>query len=304
MRTPRETKRLHTQLALVLAIGILSVSTAAILIRLATTTAGTSTVGFSLVLAASRLSIAALTLIPTWRSFQPSSPTAVKFAIGAGVALAVHFAAWISSLSFTSITASTTLVTTNPIWVALLSWIWFKDKPSRSTFWGIAIAMIGGILIGFNTTSQAGTNPLLGNGLAIVGAWAASFYLLLGTEAQRRGLSVKSYIAIAYSVAAIALFPLPFLFGASYLGYPSATYLCILLLAIFPQLIGHTSFNWAMRHLPPTIVTLIILLEPVGSTILAIAFFRELPGMQVILGAIVLLAGVAVAILGNSTKVS
>jgi drug/metabolite transporter (DMT)-like permease len=296
--------RSQTQLTIILAIGILSVSTAAILIRLATTTAGTSSVGFSLVLAASRLSIAALTLIPTWRSFQPSSAIAVRFAIGAGIALAVHFAAWISSLSYTSIAASTTLVTTNPIWVAVLSWIWFSEKPTRATFWGIAIAMIGGILIGFDNTSQEGTNPLLGNGLAIVGAWAASFYLLLGREAQRRGLSVKSYIAIAYTVAAIVLLPLPLLFGTSYFGYPSLTYLYILLLAIFPQLIGHTSFNWAMRHLPATIVTLIILLEPVGSTILAIAFFRELPGMQVILGAIVLLVGVAVAILGNSRKVS
>lgn len=296
--------RSQTQLTIILAIGILSVSTAAILIRLATTTAGTLNVGFSLVLAASRLLIAALTLIPTWRTFQPSSATAVKFALGAGIALAVHFAAWISSLSYTSIAASTTLVTTNPVWVAVLSWIWFKEKPTRATFLGIAIAMIGGILIGFDNTSQEGTNPLLGNGLAIVGAWAASFYLLLGREAQRQGLSVKSYIAIAYTVAAIVLLPLPLLFSTSYFGYPSLTYLYILLLAIFPQLIGHTSFNWAMRHLPATIVTLIILLEPVGSTILAIAFFRELPGMQVILGAIVLLTGVAVAILGNSRKVS
>nr|MCU0552832.1 DMT family transporter [Leptolyngbya sp. Prado105] len=294
--------RSQTQLTLVLAIGILSVSTAAILIRLATATAGTASVGFSLVLAASRLAIAALTLIPTWRSFQPGSSRAVKFAIGAGIALAVHFAVWISSLSFTSIAASTTLVTTNPLWVALLSWMWFQEKPTRATFWGIAIAMIGGMLIGFDHTSQEGANPLLGNGMAIVGAWAASFYLLLGKEAQRQGLSVKSYIAIAYSVAAIVLFPLPFLFGVSYLGYPSFTYLWILLLAIFPQLIGHTSFNWAMRHLPSTVVTLIILLEPVGSTILAIAFFREFPGMQVIWGAIVLLVGVAVAILGNSRK--
>lgn len=296
--------RSQTQLTLVLAIGILSVSTAAILIRLATTTAGTASVGFSLVLAASRLAIAALTLIPTWQSFQPSSSIAVKFAIGAGVALAVHFAAWISSLAYTSIAASTTLVTTNPIWVAVLSWIWFREKPTRATFWGIGIATSGGILIGVDNAHQAGTNPVLGNGLAIVGAWAASFYLLLGREAQQQGLSVKSYIAIAYTVAAIVLFPLPFLFSTSYFGYPGLTYFYILLLAIFPQLVGHTSFNWAMRHLPPTIVTLIILLEPVGSTILAIVLFRELPGMQVILGAIVLLAGVAVAILGNSRKTS
>lgn len=292
------------RLTIVLTIGILSVSTAAILIRLATNVSGASGVGFSLVIAASRLSIAALLLVPTWRSFQPASPSAIKFAIGAGIALAVHFATWISSLSYTSIAASTTLVTTNPLWVALLSWFWFREKPTRATFWGIGIAMIGGILIGLDNTSQDGANPLLGNGLAIVGAWAASLYLLLGREAQRQGLTVGSYVTVAYSAAAIVLFPFPFLFNSSYLGYPILTYVYIALMAIFPQLIGHTSFNWAMRHLPPTIVTLIILLEPVGSTIFAIAFFREIPGTQVMMGALVLLLGVAIAILGNSAKTS
>lgn len=296
--------RSSTQIAIVLTIGILSVSTAAILIRFATTTSGVSDVGFSLVLAASRLMIATIVLVPTWRSFQPARPDAMRFAVGAGLSLAVHFAAWISSLSYTSIAASTTLVTTNPLWVALLSWVWLQEKPTRATFWGIGIAMIGGGLIGFDHTSQAGSNPLLGNGLAIVGAWAASLYLLFGREAQRRGLNVGSYVTVAYSVAAIVLFPLPLLFGSSYFGYPSATYFYILLMAVFPQLIGHTSFNWAMRHLPATIVTLIILLEPVGSTILAIVLFREIPGMQVMIGALVLLIGVAIAILGNSAKTS
>ncbi|MGG6264515.1 DMT family transporter [Leptolyngbya sp. AN03gr2] len=290
-------------LTIVLTIGILSVSTAAILIRLASNVSGASGVGFSLVLAASRLSIAALFLVPTWRSFQPASPNAIKFAIGAGISLAVHFATWISSLSYTSIAASTTLVTTNPLWVALLSWFWFREKPTPATFLGIGIAMVGGILIGFDDTSQDGSNPLLGNGLAIVGAWAASLYLLLGREAQK-GLNVGSYVTVAYTTAAIALFPLPFLFGSPYLGYPVPTYVYIALMAVFPQLIGHTSFNWAMRHLPPTIVTLIILLEPVGSTIFAIAFFQEIPGTQIIIGALVLLVGVAIAILGNSAKVS
>lgn len=298
-------------LAIVLTIGILSVSTAAILIRLATATSGTSGVGFSLVLAASRLSIAALVLVPTWRywhrappSLQTASSSAIGFAIGAGVSLAVHFATWISSLSYTSIAVSTTLVTTNPLWVALLSWVWFREKPTRAAIWGIGIAMIGGVLIGLDNANRDGTNPLLGNGLAIVGAWAASLYLLLGREAQRQGLDVRSYVTVAYSVAAIVLFPLPFLFGSSYFGYAILTYVYIVLMAVFPQLIGHTSFNWAMQYLPPTIVTLILLLEPVGSTIFAIVLFQEIPGKQVIAGALVLLLGVAIAILGNSTKPS
>lgn len=285
-----------------LAIGILAVSTAAILIRLATTSAGVSDGGFSLVLAASRLSIAAFILIPTWRKFQSPHPVALWFAISAGLALAIHFATWISSLSYTSIAASTTLVTTNPIWVALLSWKWFGEKPTRVTFLGIGITVIGGIVIGLDNTSVIGSNPILGNGLAIVGAWAASLYLLLGREAQRRGFSVGNYVLVAYSVAAIALLPLPFFAGASYLGYPLITYGYIALMALLPQLIGHTSFNWAVRHLPPTLVTLIILLEPIGSTILASVVFREIPGTRVLWGAIVLLVGVAIAVMGNSSN--
>lgn len=294
----------NVQLAIVLSIGILAVSLAAVLIRLATNSAGGSGVAFSLVLAASRLSIAALILVPTWRTFRKPQSSALTFAIFAGLALAIHFATWISSLSYTSIAASTTLVTTNPIWVALLSWKWFGEKPTKITFIGIAITVVGGIVIGLDNTSGDGSDPLLGNGLAIVGAWAASLYFLLGREAQRQGLSTGNYVLVAYSAAAIALLPLPFFAGGSYLGYPLITYVYIALMAVFPQLIGHTSFNWAVRYLPATLVTLIILLEPIGSTVLACLIFREIPGIRVLIGAIVLLLGVAVAVVGNSSRKS
>lgn len=290
------------RVAIVLAIGVLAVSTSAVLIRLATSIAGIADVGFSLVLAASRLALAAIVLLPNWRNLSHSTPRALRYAGLAGLALGVHFAVWISSLSYTSVAASTTLVTTNPIWVALISWKCFGEKPSRMTFLGIAIALLGGVIISLEASQTVGSNPLLGNGLAIVGAWAASSYLLLGREAQRQGLSIGHYVTVAYSVAAIALLPLPFLFHASYVGYPGLTYLCILLMALLQQLIGHTSFNWAVRVVSPTVVTLVLLLEPVGATILAALLFRELPGFQVLVGAIALLVGVAIAILGNRTK--
>ncbi len=290
------------QIFLILTIGVLSVSTSAILIRLATSSADVSGVGFSLVLAASRLSLAAITLIPNWRNLSGASIIALRHASFAGLALALHFAVWITSLSYTSVAASTTLVTTNPIWVALISWVWFREKPSRMTFLGIAIALFGGIIISLGGTQATGSNPLLGNGLAILGAWAASFYLLFGREAQRQGLGIGQYITVAYSVAAIALLPLPFLFKTPYTGYPIATYGYILLMALLPQLIGHTSFNWGVRVLSPTIVALVLLLEPVGATILAALVFGEVPGGQVLWGAIALLVGVAVAIQGNRTK--
>lgn len=290
------------QVGLVLAAGVLAVSSAAIFIRLANTAAGLSGVGFSLFLSASRLTLASLFIVPAWRNLGSNqlSPDAFYYAVGAGICLALHFAAWITSLSFTSIAASTTLVTTNPIWVALLSWLWFKEKPSRFTLLGIGIAFIGGVLIalGDQETVNVSSNPALGNSLALIGAVIVSLYLLLGREAQRRGLGIGSYIAIAYSTGALVLLPLPLIFGVGYLGYPSAVYLYVLLMAVLPQLVGHTSFNWAVRWISPTLVTLAILWEPVVSSCLGYLVFQELPGRFVLVGAAVLLGGVAIAVFG------
>jgi drug/metabolite transporter (DMT)-like permease len=226
----------------------------------------------------------------------------LRYAAAAGVCLAVHFATWITSLSFTSIAASTTLVTTNPVWVALLSWLWFKEKPTRLTVLGIGVAFMGGVLIALGDTGavSAGNNPPLGNFLALVGAWMVSLYLLLGREAQRRGLGIGSYVAVAYSTGALLLLPLPLVFGSTYVGYPIAVYLYILLMAVASQVVGHTTINWAMRWISPTLVTLAILFEPVGSSFLGYLIFKEVPGLLVLMGAVVLLGGVAIAIAGRS----
>ncbi|GAB4381450.1 MAG: DMT family transporter [Elainellaceae cyanobacterium] len=294
------------QIGLILAVGILSASTAAIFIRLAFAAVPDQTVGFSLVLAASRLTLASLLLLPTWRNFrsQHFQPYALYFSAIAGVFLALHFATWITSLAYTSIAASATLVTTNPVWVALISWIWFRERPSLTTMAGIAIALSGGILIALGGAEgeSVGSNPLLGNFLALVGSWAVSFYFLFGREAQRRGVKIGNHIALTYSTAAIVLLPLPLLFGTSYVGYPSQVYLWILLMAIFPQMIGHTSFNWAVRWVSPTLVTLTILVEPIGASLLGMVLFEEYPTWIVAIGAAVILTGVAIAVIGERSR--
>lgn len=294
------------QLGLVLVVGVLAISSAAIFIRLAIASARVSGVGFSLFLAASRLAIASLLLLPAWRNLQPTqlTPGALRYAAAAGLCLSLHFATWITSLSFTSIAASTTLVTTNPVWVALLSWLWWKEKPTRLTMAGIAVALAGGILIALGDAGVATprNNPTLGNILALIGAWMASLYLLLGREAQRRGLGIGSYVVVAYSTGALVLLPLPFIFGSNYVGYPVAVYLYILLMAIASQVLGHTSLNWAVRWISPTLVTLSILFEPVSSSLLGFLIFNEVPGWLVLIGAIVLLMGVVLAVLGAKEK--
>lgn len=288
-----------SKVGIVLVLGVLAISTAAIFIRLCFERAGVQGVGFSLFLAASRLVLAAIILLPAWPNLKQAqvSQEAYYYACGAGCCLALNFATWITSLSFTSIAASTTLVTTNPVWVSLLSWWWFREKLTKPVITGITIALVGGILIALGDSSTGGenSNPLLGDFLALLGAWMASLYLLLGREAQRRGFSIGNYILIAYSCAALLLFPFPLLFNTSYLGYPKEVYLYVLLMAIFSQLIGHTSLNWAVRWISPTFVTVAILLEPLSSSFLGWIIFGEIPPELVILGGIIVLTGVAIA---------
>ncbi|GAA6755050.1 membrane protein [Thermus sp. 2.9] len=287
-----------TLLAVLLA-GILAISFGSILVRLSLEAAQDRSLAFSLVMSAGRLGFAALLLAPGW--LRPlREKRGLPFAVGAGVFLALHFAFWITSLSYTSVAASTALVTTNPVWVTLFGWLLFGEKPSGTTLLGVAVALVGGLLIGLgDAEGGGGENPLLGDLLAVLGAVAVSFYFLLGREAQRRGLSTLEYIRVAYTVAALVLLPLPYLFGGGYGGYPPAVYGYLLLMALLPQLVGHTSFNWATRHIPPVLVTLAILFEPVGASLLAFLLFGELPGLPVLLGALVLLLGVGLAVVGG-----
>lgn len=288
-----------TQIGFILIVGVFAVSTAAIFIRLAIAAADERGLGFSLFLSAFRLLVASLVLLPTWRNLQPNpqAPAALYYAGAAGVCLSCHFVAWITSLSFTSIAASTTLVTTNPIWVSLISWLWFREKPTRTIVLGIAIAFAGGVLIAFGDAgSDVGDRPLLGNSLALLGAILASLYLLLGREAQRRGLGIGRYAAIAYSTGALVLLPLPPLAGSNYIGYLLTVYLYTVLMAVVSQAIGHTAFNWSVRWVSPILITLALLFEPVGSSLLGYVVFGEAPGLPVLLGAVVVLVGVAVSL--------
>ncbi len=291
---------------LVLLVGILAASTAALFIRLAYAADSSDPVGLGLVLAAVRLSVASLILLPAWRGIGKTSlkPGAVRYAVLAGAFLGAHLALWITSLAYTSIAASATIVTTNPIWVALILWLWRGETPARLTVAGIAVAFAGGALIAVGDAggASAGPKPLLGDFLALLGALTVSLYLICGREAQHRGMGVGRYVATAYAVGALALLPAPLLLGSGYSKWPGEVYLYGLLLAFIPQLVGHTSFNWAVKWVSPTLVALVILAEPVGSSVLGYIVFGEVPGALVLAGAGVLLVGVAGAVWGAGRK--
>lgn len=275
-----------SRVGVVLGVALVAISMSAIFIRLADAP--------GVVVAAYRMLLAALVMLPVaargWRR-TPFTRTTLLYTVLAGVFLAGHFATWISSLSYTSVAASVTLVTTNPMWVALFGWLFLGRPPSMTVLFGVLLAVAGGALIGFGDVST-GAAPLLGDALALLGAICYSAYLLLGRAAQRRGLGTGAYAGGAYLVAAIVLLPVPALFGLPYLGYSAATYGWIALLALVPQLVGHTGINYALRHLDPTLVATLILLEPLGAALLALLMFGEVPTLVTVVGAVVLLTGV------------
>ena len=289
-------------LYIVLIFGIFAVSTSSILIRFALQ-AGVP----ALVVAAYRLAFATAILTPlVLRSRRAELLRLTRrdwwAAFFSGVFLALHFATWISSLSYTTVTSSVVLVTTGPIWVALVSWLIFREKLTRPIVLGLIIAVLGGVIIGLSDSTGLGFSgaQLWGDFLALAGAWFVAGYLLIGLQLRRR-MSLLVYIYIVYGTAAILLIGLALLSGASFtqlLGgqpYPARAFLWMLLLAIFPQLIGHSSYNYALRFLPATYVAVVALAEPIGTSLLAFVLLREIPPPLTITGAIVILIGVGVA---------
>lgn len=286
----------------VLAVGVLIASTAAIMITGALQLGATS-----LSIAAGRLLLAALILTPiAWGQAGAELRRIERrdwlWGLGSGVFLAVHFAAWISSLDYTSVASSTALVTTNPIFVALASWLIFRERLHWGVWLGVLLTVLGSALIGLSDRGGgAGTNPLLGDALALLGAVSASGYFLVGRNLRRR-LSVLPYIWLVYSTAALILLIWMLLAGQTLLGLDPQIYLLLLGLALGPQLLGHTAFNWAIKYLSATVVTVAILGEPIGSALLALLILEQPVERLQLLGGTVLLVGIAVATLAERQR--
>jgi drug/metabolite transporter (DMT)-like permease len=280
---------------LVLAIGVLAVSTSAILIRYAQGEAP------SLVIAAGRLTIAALILVP-WAlatrrdEFVGLSRREWFLALLSGTFLGIHFASWISSLDYTGIASSTVLVSTSPLWVGLASPFVLKERLSKPVKVGIVLATIGSILIALTDQGGAtgGSNPLLGNGLALLGAFGGATYLLIGRKLRSR-LSLLTYTAIVYGGAALFLLLLLPISGLSLFGYSWQIYGLLLLMALGPQLLGHQSFNWALGHLPASYVSITVISEPIGAAVLAWLVLGESPTGWVVAGGVLIIAGIFIS---------
>jgi len=272
--------------------GITASSTAAIFIRYAQQEGAPS-----LVIAAFRLSIATLVLAPLALSRKRAELAALTrrelgLALLSGLFLALHFATWISSLEYTTVASSVVLVTTTPLWVALLSPFTLREPITRGQMAGMLLALGGGVVIGVSDSGDStASNPLLGDLLALAGAMMAASYIIIGRRLRKK-MTLVSYTFLVYGTAAVMLVVFMLVGGYSPLGYPTAAYLWFVLLALIPQLLGHSSINWALGYLSAASVSTILLGEPIGSTILAVILLNETPGVVKILGAVLILAGI------------
>ena len=294
---------------LVLMLGIFAVASASLLIRFAQREAS------SMVIAAYRMGLSGLILLPfaiPRHSAELRRLTRKEFwlAATAGLLLALHFATWILSLEYTSVASSVVLVTTNPLWVALLAPIFLKERLTPIIVLGLLVALAGGIIIGMSDSCLQGEEGLQcpplsqfvqgeafwGDLLALAGAWTGAGYVLIGRR-LRPQLSLTAYIFLVYGFAGLILVTVAALSGQPGFGFSPQTYLYLLLLALVPQLLGHSSFNWALAHLPASYVSIALLGEPVSSTLLAFAILGEVPGGLKIVGGGIILAGILIATL-------
>jgi drug/metabolite transporter (DMT)-like permease len=274
----------------VLLLGVVAVSFASILIRW--TEAPALTIAFyRLLLAATIFWMAQGRLTAT--HLRRATATLIGLSALSGLALAVHFAAWISSLSLTSVASSVVLVSTTPIWVAAASRLLFHEPLRLPFIVGLLIAMGGAMFIGV-LDAEARESSLLGNVLALVGALAGAVYLLIGRRVQRE-LNTWAYVTATYSSAAIVLLLWAVLAGSPLRGFTWQIYGMFALIAVVPQVIGHTSFNWSLKHLSAPMVSVALLGEPIGASVLACFLLNEKLGWLKIAAAALTLGGVLMA---------
>jgi drug/metabolite transporter (DMT)-like permease len=216
-----------------------------------------------------------------------------RLAVGAGVLLAVHFATWVPSITLTTVASATALVSTQPIWAALLARRGGATLPAR-VWAGMIVAVVGaGVLTGADVSTSA--RALAGDLLAVAGGAAAAGYMVAGSEV-RRHVSTVTYTAICYTTTAVALLAVCVVGRQSLAGYPAGAWLRLVALTIGAQFLGHSLFNRVLRTTSPTVVALAILLEVPGASLLAAAFLGQRPSWLAVPGLLILLAGIGVVI--------
>ena len=284
----------HPLLPFALTVGVLSISTAAVFIKLCIQDGAAASV-----IAAARMGIAAAVIVPLALAVRGRRVFAiprdcVRPVLLSGLFLGAHFFFWITSLSCTSVLSSVVIVTTNPIFVGLASILFLKERLHWQLVVGILLAAAGGGVIALLDKGGA-PGSLYGDLMSLGGAVMMSCYLLVGRRIRAR-IDVWSYVAIVYSVAAVFLIGIAAFSGDRVLSYQPRTYVLFLLLALVPQVIGHSALNWALGHATATIIAVCILGEPIATCVIAYMFLGERFTMTQSLGGVLILGGILVSL--------
>ncbi len=296
---------------IVLVIGIFAVSISSIFIRFAQNEAP------SLTIAAYRLFVSGLVLAPfaiikNRKEISLLKRSEILLAFLSALLLAIHFHTWISSLEYTSVASSVVIVMTSPLWLAILARIFLNERLTQATVIGLAVALLGGIIVavsdscfqsGFAFTCPSLENFLSGeafqgNILALIGAITGAGYFLIGRK-LRPTLSLLTYIFLVYGIAGAILVLFALFTGVPLFGFSGITFLWLILIALIPQLLGHSSFNYALGLLPAVYISLPLLGEPVTSSILAYFLLGEIPGWLKIFGGILIIGGILIGSLSS-----
>lgn len=284
------------RLLALLAFGVVSVAFSSIFIRWADAPAMSVAFWRNAMAAAVLLPIA---LVRHRDEFRSLSRREWSTAILAGALLALHFALWIPSLSYTTVAASTVLVTTQPVWVAVIGRA-LGETVTRRTTVGIGLALAGAVAISggdFRLSAEAAFGDLL----ALGGAVAAAGYFVAGRRLRQR-ISLTTYVGIAYSTAAAVLAVVVAVSGAPFFGFEPRVWALFVAMTLLPQIGGHTVFNYLLGHLEAGTIAIAVTGEPVVATILALVFFDEVPSWSAVAGGALILAGIYVTISAQARR--
>lgn len=279
---------------ILLVIGVIAVSTAAILIKLSLAVASPIAIAFYRMAFSAVIAILMLHFKPKQKEETPEKST-IWLLILSGILLASHFALWTWSLDLVSVNSSVIFATTSPLWVGLLSPLILKERVPRRFYLGILFAFGGGLLIALLGGGNAGKSNWQGLLMSLLSAWMIAGYLLIGRKISTK-MSTEFYVSVVYSVAALVLGIVLLLLGGGFQAYPLKIFIYLFMLALVPQTIGHTAMNKSLTRLPARTVSLALLFEPVGSGVLAMLFLKELPSAVEIAGGFLILFGLVIAL--------
>ena len=220
--------------------------------------------------------------------------------VGIGAVLATHFSLWIASLEYTSVASSVLLVTSHPLLVGVVGHFFLGERLSKLNVLGITIGLFGLVIL-TRGDAASGSDTLYGDILAFLGGVAAGVYILAGRSTRKR-ISLVVYAFVVYSSCAIILLIAAIFTSTELFTLPADQWALFLLMAIGPSILGHTMYNWTLRYVPASVVSVSLLGEPVGSTALAFILLSESPPETAVLGGAIILMGIILASWGVGSR--